>query len=239
MAHRSPNYIAVIVMMAVALAGSILFARRPDNVSASADVRQIPARAGDWKLVEDVALDANTMKQILADSYVSREYANSKGQQVQLLVVYRRYGRREFAHRPELCFPAAGFSVRKNEDATLYWAGRDVPVKYMTAFAPNLPETAITYFFASGKRTEENFLRQQWKMAFERLLPNKNGWTFLRLTSPVAPGAANGERAALEAQQDFMRAFAPEIEAIITTDTGSGRSAMRPAQRHRLSAPMS
>lgn len=214
MAHRSPNPIPVILMMALALVLSTAAARRPEPVVASADVTVIPKQQGDWKLDHNIDLDANTMQQILADSYVAREYKNSAGQRVQLLVVYRRYGRREFAHRPELCFPAAGFTITKKGKTTLPYAGRDVSAVSLKASLPNGYRTNLAYFFASGKKTEDDFIRQQLWMAFERVIPNKNGWTFVRLVSPTV----TTDDEAQAAQRDFMRTFAPAIEAAITTD---------------------
>ena len=212
---RAANPLPVIVMMTLALALSIAAARRPDNITASADVRVIPKQVGEWKLYDTVKLDENTMRQIAADSFIDRRYINPAGQVVELLVVYRRYGRREFAHRPELCFPAAGFTITEKNKTTLPYAGRDVPAVALRATAANNGyRTNLSYFFASGKKTEEDFIQQQLWMAFERLIPNKNGWTFIRLQSPTVTTDAD----ALAAQRDFMRAFAPAIEAAITTD---------------------
>ena len=203
----------VLSLMTLTLLGSIAFARRPDLNLPVADVRRIPAQAGAWRKVHDQDLSA-IMDQIKADSYLDRIYVNpDTGQQVELLVVYRRYGRREFAHRPELCFPAAGYSIQKNGALPLFWAGRDVPAVSITANGQD-GQKNLSYFFASGKRTESNFLRQQVWMAFERLIPNKNGWTFIRLQSPTRTTAQE----AGAAQQDFMRAIAPALERVITTD---------------------
>lgn len=209
-------------MMVVTLAASMGFSRKPDPNLPVADVSQIPLHVGAWKMAQEIPLDANTMKQMLADSFVNRRYVNSvTGQEVILLAVYRRYGRREFAHRPELCFPAAGYQINKNDDTTLFWGGREVPAKYITAFGQSLPETTITYFFASGARTEEDFMQQQMLMAFERLMPSKNGWTFLRLTSRTTTNSED----ALQAQKDFMRTYAAGIEAVITTDNKAAAAA--------------
>ena len=204
-------------MMALTLVSSVAFSRRPEAVSAAADVRVIPRKAGDWTLQQDVRLDENVMRQILADSYVNRRYVNPEGQMVELLVVYRRYGRREFAHRPELCFPAAGYQIARKDRTTLFYGGREVRAIHLKATAPGVPAANISYFFASGRKTEEDFLKQQVWMAFERLIPNKNGWTFVRLQAPNLTNDEAGDQAALNAEQEFMRAFAPTIERAITT----------------------
>lgn len=211
------RYGTVVALLTLALVANVAFARKPDPNLPVADVRQIPTQAGAWKMQKDQDL-SSVMSQIKADSYVDRWYVNEKtGQAVELLVVYRRYGRREFAHRPELCFPAAGFDIQKNGTVPLFWAGRDVPAVSITANPQGGQQGSqqnLSYFFASGKRTEENFLRQQVWMAFERLIPNKNGWTFIRLQSPTVTTSQQ----ALAAQQEFMKAMGPSLERVITTD---------------------
>lgn len=203
----------VLSLMTLTLLGSIAFARRPDLNLPVADVNRIPKQAGAWRMLRQNDL-SDIMGQLKADSYVDREYANpTTGQAVELLVVYRRYGRREFAHRPELCFPAAGYSIQKNGAMPLFWAGRDVPAASITANGQD-GQKNLSYFFASGKRTESDFIKQQVWMAFERLIPNKNGWTFIRLQSPTVTTSQD----AVAAQQDFMRAMAPALERVITTD---------------------
>lgn len=221
MAYRTPNPLPVVLLMAAALLLSIAFERREAPEVAGADVSVIPAQAGDWEMLQDIKDNDEIMKQMQADSYVHRIYQNSAGQQLQLLVVYRRYGRREFAHRPELCYPAAGYTITQKSKATLPYAGREVPVISVKANAPDGMRTNTTYFFASGKKTEEDFLQQQLWMAFERLIPNKNGWTFIRLQSPTLTTDADADAA----QRDFLRAIGPQIEAAITTDGAPARRA--------------
>ena len=217
--------VVVILMMAAVLVLSVVLTRKPPADIAVADVTTLPLEAGEWRALGEIPLDPVTMQQIQADSYVQRRYVDPAGRPVDLLVVYRRYGRREFAHRPELCFPAAGYQIVSKDQRSLPYAGRDVPAVHLVADGSKVtrtdgktgvPDSTITYFFASGNRTEHDFLRQQIWMAFERIIPNKNGWTFVRLTSDQIDGA--DDAAMLDAQQDFLRAFAPALERVITTD---------------------
>lgn len=216
MAYRTPNAIPVVVLMALALAASLFLMQRGDVEANAANVTTVPTQIGEWVMVEDVTktLDQNVMKQIEADSFIDRWYQNPAGQRVELLLVYRRYGRREFYHRPESCFPAAGYTITKKGTVDLPYAGRKIEAVQMRAEAKGLPPTNLAYFFASGRKTESNFMRQQWLMAFERIIPNKNGWTLVRLQSPRITTDADADAA----QKDFMAAFAAQIEIAITTD---------------------
>lgn len=230
-AARKPNYILVLAMLAVSLVLSIAFGLKPQDTGIGvADVRNIPLSLGDWEYKGDTPTDPEIFKQMLADSFVSRFYVNKRTRQtVELLVVYRRYGRREFAHRPELCYPAGGYNIVLKDHTTLPYAGRDCPAIHLIADGSHVqqangvtgvPTTTISYLFASGDRTECDFIRQQLVMAVERLVPNKNGWTFLRLSSFRVTNDAD----ALAAQQDFMRVYGPKIQDVITTDQAAART---------------
>ena len=206
-------------MMAAALAISLV-ASAPPEKSPAADVRSISAELGRWKCPEGDYSDPALAE---ADSYLIRDYVRDDGQRVQLLVVYRRYGRREFAHRPDQCFPAGGYIQLKKDEATLPWAGREDKAVHMlfdgsevqlTNGQKGLPITTVSYFFVSGNRSESDFMRQQLIMATERLVRNKNGWTFVRLVSP----RVTTDDDALAAQKEFMKTFEGEIRKVITTD---------------------
>lgn len=215
-----PRLILLGGMMAATLAFALFASARASFKAPVADVRAISSELGRWTCPSGDMSDPALAE---ADSYLIREYVRDDGQQVQLLVVYRRYGRREFAHRPDQCFPAGGYIELKKDTTTLAWAGRDDKAVHMlfdgkevmrTDGVKGLPVATVSYFFVSGNRSESDFMRQQLIMAGERLFPNKNGWTFVRLVSP----RVTTDDDALAAQKDFMKTFEKDIRTVITTD---------------------
>jgi EpsI family protein len=220
---RRPNLILLIVLMAITLSLSLWFEMRPETVVGDAHVQDIPYQLGAWRCAGE-STDPDLMTQIGADSYVLRNYVNVETrQEVQLFVVYRRYGRREFNHNPDQCFPAGGYQLLKRDTVLMPWAGDQRPAVHMlfdgsrverSDGQEGVPPAIVTYFFASGGRTEHVFLKQQMWMALERFLPNKNGWTLIRLNSP----RITTDDDALAAQRDFMIAFGDRIRDVITTD---------------------
>ena len=220
-----PNFRVVIAMMGIALALSTWLTLKPQNDDLPvAELSAIPGDRDNWRCVQEVPLDSALMTEMKSDSYMDRLYQDrNTGQNVEIMAVYRRYGRREFAHRPDQCYPAAGFNITSKDHTTLPYAGRDVDAIHLVADGRNVqlangkvgvPNEVLTYFFASGDRTESDFIRQQLAMAFERLIPEKNGWTFIRLNSRIV----TNEDDALNAQKDFMRVYGGAIRQVITTD---------------------
>jgi EpsI family protein len=222
---KKPNLTALIVILSFSFLLSVFLQTKPSDAGvANANIQNIAYERGNWKCVNEDFSNTELMQQLGADSYTLRRYVNLKtGQQVELYAIYRRYGRREFNHNPDQCFPAGGYRVVRRGTAMLPYGGAERPVVHMlfdgshverTDGKEGVPDATVTYFFASGERTEHVFLKQQMWMATERFVPNRNGWTLLRLNSPKI--TTNEE--ALAAQVDFMKAFGPSIQEVITTD---------------------
>ncbi len=232
---KRPNYNAVYILMGVALALTLYLKFQPtDNTANTVDVRQVPLSLEGWKYLGDAPENdgsADLMKQIKADSYVTRYYQSPTGQQIELYIVYRRYGRREFNHNPDQCFPAGGWQLMKRDITDMTYAGSQHKAVTMLfdgkgvvtnsqdpatgKHRVGLPPATVTYFFASGDRTEYHFLKQQMWMALERLIPNKNGWALIRMTTI----RTTNDEDSLAAQKDFMRIYSPGIQKVITTDS--------------------
>ena len=228
------------ILMGVAALLTVYFWARPVPVGEGADVTAIPAQVGEWRSLGDMTDSDAVMQQQNADSYLHRNYIRERdGMMIELLVVYRRFGRRDFAHRPDQCYPSAGFELLQQDSTTVPWAGHDVTARHIMAGPGNLkladgrpvPKMTTTYLFASGDKTESDFLRQQLWMALERVFHNKNGWTFLRLNSyqvPLVPkdgkldfdgsGRTFTDADVLAAQREFLGAAEKDIRRIITTD---------------------
>lgn len=229
------RYLSVVPMLAVVCLSSAYFKLRPDPVIRGAEVHQVPLALGEWKSVHEYPENKETDGALKADSTVMRMYANLRtGQMVQLYLVYRKYGRREFNHNPDQCFPAGGYIQMSRDIGTMPYAGQDRPVVTMRFDGSKVERgdgkqgdsnATVSYFFASGTKTEHQFLRQQLWMALERVIPNKNGWTLVRLMTPWRTNDTD----AYQAQQEFMQTFGPEIQRVITTDESAVAPTM-PAQ---------
>lgn len=222
---RKPNFVPVYALLGITMFFGLFLQNRSEDLGGGGiTLVNIPYDRGDWKYDGESNQDDSLMQQIKADAYTMRYYHNVKtGQSVQLYLVYRRYGRREFNHNPDQCFPAGGYRLISRDTAKMPWAGGERNAVHMVFDGRHVlrsddkegvPEATVCYFFASGHKTEYVFLRQQMWMAMERLLPNKNGWALIRLNSPRVTTDAD----ALAAQQEFMREYGPTIQQTITTD---------------------
>ena len=214
----------VLVVLGTAAAFAVPGMRQSDVPAAHADVRRLPAVLGSWRMdasettaPKQLALSASDLAALALDSYTLRQYTDARtGRHVQILLEYRTLGRGAFNHRPEACYPAVGYVLSGRRTVPILYGGQEQTALSVTADyngqAGHSHQTLL-YWFATGRRTESSFVRQQMEMALGRLQPARNGWGFVRLVTEDAPG---DEAASLAAEQDFARQASPQlIEAML------------------------
>ena len=211
MASRTPNYKLVIAILVLATAVTYWARLKPVKVLFTADLQAFPPSIGSWTGRSD-RIDKTLRGFLNADEVLSRTYTGGDGYgEMGLWVVYRKYGRRDFAHRPEMCYPASGWEIVGRGCTTVPYGGREIQAVKVVAEKDGEREL-IVYWFASGARTEANFARQQLFMALDRLRTQKYGWAFIRLNCPVT----DTEEATLASVRDFMSSASGPLERVLT-----------------------
>jgi EpsI family protein len=211
MASRAPNYKLVFAILALAAAVTYWARLKPVKVLFTADLQAFPTTIGSWTGRGD-RVDKTLRGFLNADEVLSRTYLSSDGyRSMGVWVVYRKYGRRDFAHRPEMCYPASGWEIVGRGYTTVPYGGKQV--RAVKVFAEKDGEKElIVYWFASGARTEANFAKQQLWMALDRLRTQKYGWAFIRLNCPVT----DTEEAAMASVRGFMSSASAPLQKALT-----------------------
>ena len=219
-----------LLLLVVAVVLSLVGLRMGDMAAPHADVTLLPTAFGAWVMTGSektnpklLALDDATAQSLSLDSYTNRNYVNRvTGQQVQMLVEYRRLGRGSFNHRPEACYPAYGYTLTGRTTTPIVYGGQ--PAQAITLVADSQGEhgrdhQVLLHWFATGSRVESSFLKQQVEMAFGRLQPDKNGWAWVRVISECQPDPRDNAEA-LAAEKDFVRQASPSLIRVISTSVG-------------------
>lgn len=214
----------VLALLLLAALFSWIGLKRGDVAAPHADVTTIPTSFGPWIMTgseqtdKNLAFSASLVNSIGLDSYTDRNYVNQQtGQQIQLLVEYRRLGRGAFTHRPEACYPAAGYTLSGRHITSITYGGRAAHA--ITSIAnyngvQGYSHQVLLYWFGTGNRVVSNFVLQQIEMALGRLNPSHNGWAFVRIISECRPGQ---EAAALAGEKDFVQQASPALIHAIST----------------------
>jgi EpsI family protein len=141
----------------------------------------IPEQFADWH-VDDSASTGVVSPEVrqamdgLYSDQISRTYVDAQGHRVMLVIAYSsdQGSEQSQVHRPEVCYTAQGFSIRRVEDVTLKPADRALEVRRLVGERGRRYEP-ITYWTTMGDRallpgTER--LATRIRMALQRKIPD-------------------------------------------------------------------
>jgi len=156
----SKNRIAFVIaaLMFAASAGAIV-ARPTKKLSEDLPTisleAMIPKQFGDWRdepsrVIEVVNPETQAFLDKVYTEILTRTYVNSGGYRIMLSLAYGSDQRGSLqAHKPELCYPAQGFRMEKDEPGRLITPFGDIPVRRLFAHLGARHEP-VTYWFAVG-----------------------------------------------------------------------------------------
>jgi EpsI family protein len=117
--------------------------------------QMIPKEFGDWREEpQRFAQVVNPQTQELLDKLysqiLSRVYINKSGYRIMLSLAYGSNQRGSLqAHKPEVCYPAQGFTILKNEPGQFVSPYGEVPVRRLSGHLGARYEP-VTYWFTVG-----------------------------------------------------------------------------------------
>ncbi len=126
----------------------------------------VPSTFGTWHAVPgsgNVVVDPGTQKTL--DTYYSqllnRTYVDNDGYAIMLAVAYGNDQRRSLvAHRPDVCYPAQGFSVQPSAPVNLVTPFGEIPAEHMFAVKGTRREP-VTFWFTIGEHAVRNKLERR------------------------------------------------------------------------------
>jgi EpsI family protein len=138
----------------------------------------VPMAFGDWQVVKDtrVQVDVSRGVEIQSeqpyDQTVMRTYVNSQGEQVMLALAWGERQRQDVkVHRPEVCYPAQGYSVVSLQAGKpLLMAGMAEPVPTVSLQAQGRDGMeAVRYWIRIGTHYGGDGLQARWYILKEGL----------------------------------------------------------------------
>lgn len=219
---KRPNYSAVVLILLASIAITGWAQTRESIAPAGSDLASLPKQIGSWSSdSSSVQLDKQSLEgwNIKTKDSLKRVYVDKYGTPLELMVIYKGNDRRSW-HVSEMCFSGSGYNVKQSTTIIPY-AGRNIDAVKLFVEEPNSGSQSVSvYFFAQGTHTEYNFTIQQLKMALNRLHPSRDGWAYIRVTSPVLISEKDTESKIREffaaASEEIVRALSasnhPSVE---------------------------
>jgi EpsI family protein len=156
-------------LMCAASIGAVV--TRPDTKAADVGPAisletMIPNEFGDWREAPDrIVQVVNPQTQELLDKLYSqiltRIYVNTEGYRIMLSMAYGSDQRGALqAHKPEVCYPAQGFTLHRTEASQLATPFGTIPAQRLfTTKGPR--EEPVTYWFTVGDKAVQGKLQKR------------------------------------------------------------------------------
>jgi len=117
----------------------------------------IPKRFGDWReepqrIAQVINPETEELLDKLYSQILARTYVNSNGYHIMLSIAYGNDQRGSLqAHKPEVCYPAQGFVVRKNQTGQIVTKYGEIPVRRLFT-VKGARQEPVTYWFTVGNK---------------------------------------------------------------------------------------
>ena len=154
--NRTAYFLAA--LMFAASIGAIVAkpsAKLADEQPAISLEAMIPKQFGDWReeqqrFVQVVNPQTQELLDKLYSQILARTYVNAQGYRIMLSLAYGSDQRGSLqAHKPEVCYPAQGFTLHRNEASQLVTPYGEIPARRLTTTLGPRQEP-VTYWFTVG-----------------------------------------------------------------------------------------
>lgn len=170
MIPKSTMRISWLIAMLMVSASVAAVALRPDtkvaDLSKISLETMIPKQFGEWREEPQRQLQVvNPQTQALLDKLYSqllaRVYVNSQGYRIMLSMAYGSDQRGALqAHKPEVCYPAQGFTLLSTQASNLATPFGEIPAqRLLTSLGPR--QEPVTYWFTVGDTAVKNKLQKR------------------------------------------------------------------------------
>jgi EpsI family protein len=117
----------ITIALLLATAASDLFLSRPEADIPHRSLKEFPKIIGEWRTVNEQAIDKGSMAVLQVDDYVMRNYVNGQGRVIGLYIGYFKNQKEgKGVHSPRQCLPGAGWSILESREYELSVTGEGI-----------------------------------------------------------------------------------------------------------------
>lgn len=196
------------VVAALALIAAVL-PQRAEAVPARDRFLEFPMRIATW-IGRQEPLEQIYVDTLRFDDYINAEFVRAADAPINLYVAYYASQRKgQSAHSPRSCIPGGGWRITglRREDIPLADGSSLAANRVQIEFGPH--KQIVYYWFQQRDRIITNEYLVKWYIFWDALTRNRTDGALVRLSAPLAPGAAPEQG---DAQ---LKAFASEIASLL------------------------
>ena len=193
-----PPFVRALAICAVLAATSLFLAnaRRSEQPISRLSFATFPMKIGDWGAVVDPPLDADILKVLGVDDYLSRVYYRPDGAAVGLYMgFYASQRQGDTIHSPLNCLPGAGWEPVSQDRLMIpsIGAGEGIEVnRYVVQ--KGLERQMVLYWYQSHGRVVASEYTSRLLLISDALRMNRTDGSMVRVIAPI-PHEADGTEA--------------------------------------------
>lgn len=203
---------SVLIGTGLAAAGAVSYLAAPKAAArpiAQSRFREaIPERVAGWvsRRSQEIVLPPQDDSNKLYENQETRIYEGQGLPSIMFLIAFSSVQQNDVhVHRPEVCYPAGGFPITKNEATSIAFAGREFAARELIASRGGLNERII-YWIRVGKFFPTSWRDQRIVMAMSNLTGSIPDGVLLRVST-----IENLESNTSPALRNFLEAFLGEV----------------------------
>lgn len=203
-----------LLVLAVLLAGTAAYlsaAARPEHPPARHELAGFPLTIDEWSGQRAPDLDADTLRLLGVDDYLTRIYSLAGEPVLSVYVGYYESQRRgDTIHSPMNCLPGAGWIPLAAERTQVMTAGGTaVDVNRVVIQKGEERQVALYWYQGRGRAVANEYWSKAW-LVWDAATRNRTDGALVRVISPIRPGDEGGV-VADERTRRFVSAIYPRL----------------------------
>lgn len=185
---------------------------RTEPVRSVSRLATFPQELGEWKMVQEGTVDAETMEVLKADDVVTRWYGNPSYRDIaSLFIAYfgtQRSGKTP--HSPKNCLPGAGWLPIVNDRIYVDIPGSPAKLeanRYIVARGDD--KSLVIYWYHTRFRTIADEYQAKFYTVLDSIRHNRSDTAVVKVTIPIR--GERTEEQATEMARDFIRTIYPQL----------------------------
>ncbi|MBL8169634.1 MAG: EpsI family protein [Acidobacteria bacterium] len=181
-----------------------------ERVPAHAALVEFPAQLDFWRQVDAQTLGAGQLRELRADDYLSRTYANDRGALAYLFIAYYASQRhRQTIHSPQNCMPGSGWTMSGHR---LHRLGNAALNEYLIE-KDGARMLAFYWYHGRGRAVASEYWAR-WRTIEDAALRGRTDGALIRVVVPMAKGD-DADVVARAAGLDFVQRVLPSLSSFI------------------------
>jgi EpsI family protein len=201
------NRPAFLLSAALIAQGAVFYGfSRGEATPAARPLAQFPVEIGQWRMVQQGAIEQDARDVLRADDYLTRQYAESPAAVASLFVAFFQSQRAgQTPHSPKNCLPGSGWAWTLSDTIPVTVVGRAQPIevnRYIVSKGDN--RAVVLYWYQSRDRVVASEYRAAAFTAWDALRYNRTDTALVRVVAPIVNNRVD---AATGTGVEFIQAF--------------------------------